>query len=362
MSGATSGGAVAVSPARRGLLLILGLHLVANAATASLAVLLDAPFVPWFEDTPVLLFALLAALILLGIAWDGSLVAVSLATERLWRGRSGPPPLSVERVRSVRFFSCGVLPVLLLLATGFSVLGTSNITLMSLKLLESTTQWRDAALWAIEAPLLTRLADLGVNVAAWDGLYHSAWGIQTLAAFALVVIGRGSRIILGYCLSFILLFYGGRLLGMLNPVMGPAFFQPEAFAYLQGSVTAEAMRLVNEVFAQSAADASQRGGILLGGVSAMPSLHVAMVAATAYWLAVAARWTLAITIPWVLAVWTSTVVLGWHYALDGAGGVLLAAVSIAFARTLLRRAEGWWPSAPPPARAASGSTPEPGGG
>ena len=157
-----------------------------------------------------------------------------------------------------------------------------------------------------------------------------------MAAFALVVIGRGPRILLGYCVSFIILFYGGRLLGMLNPVMGPAFFKPEVFAYLQGSVTAEAMRLVSEVFAQSAANASERGGILLGGVSAMPSLHVAMVAATAWWLAAAARWTLIVTVPWVLAVWASTVLLGWHYLLDGAGGLVLAGASILIAQTLLR--------------------------
>lgn len=52
-----------------------------------------------------------------------------------------------------------------------------------------------------------------MDVAARDRLYHSAWGIQTLAAFALVVIGRGPRIVLGYCVPFIVLFYRGRLLG-----------------------------------------------------------------------------------------------------------------------------------------------------
>lgn len=323
------------SSAWQALLLILVLHIVATVATASLAAILDAPFVPWFTDTPLLMLALLAALLLLGIVWDGGLIAAGLATQILWRGRAEPPPLSVERVRALRFFSCGALPILLLLATGFSVLGTSNITLMSLKLLEATTRWRDAALWAIEAPLLTRLAGMSVDVAAWDRLYHSAWGIQTVAAFALVVIGRGPRILLGYCVSFIILFYGGRLLGMLNPVMGPAFFKPEVFAYLQGSVTAEAMRLVSEVFAQSAANASERGGILLGGVSAMPSLHVAMVAATAWWLAAAARWTLVVTVPWVLAVWASTVLLGC-YLLDGAAGLVLAGGSILIAKALLR--------------------------
>jgi membrane-associated phospholipid phosphatase len=84
------------------------------------------------------------------------------------------------------------------------------------------------------------------------------------------------------------------------------------------------MREVAAIMAQSPEQAIHRGAVLLGGVSAMPSLHVAMVAVTAFWLAMAKRWTLYITGPWVLLVWTSTVVLGWHYVLDGAGGILLA--------------------------------------
>ena len=162
-------GATPVVSARHALLMIVGLHLVATAATAALAALLDAPFVPWFKDTPLLLLALLAALTLMGIVWDGSLVAIAIAAQALWKRLGRPPPLSVERVRSIRFFSCGALPILLLLATAFSVLGTSNSTLMSLRLLETTTQWRDAALWAIEAPLLARLADVAVDVAPGTG-------------------------------------------------------------------------------------------------------------------------------------------------------------------------------------------------
>lgn len=318
---------------------IIGLlYLALTFITALLAKAVGSPFVWWFDDTSLLVIGILLALVLGGIVWDGMLILAGLTVEvgwRLWE-RNDRPPLTVEAVRNVRFFNCGYGPIVLLLGTGVAILGTSNITLMSLELLSGTTRWRDPLFWQIEGPLLTRIAALPINTTAWDRLYHSPWLIELCAAFALVVIGRGGRVVLHYCVTMILLFYIGRLLGMLNPVMGPAFYQPEVFAYLNGSLTGEIMQLVAKIMSTSPEDAAKAGGLLLGGVSAMPSLHVAMVAATAYWLGIAGRWTIAITVPWVLLVWASTVVLGWHYILDGAGGVMLAILCIALARVLLR--------------------------
>lgn len=320
-------------------LAILGLVCGAlTIATAALASLIGSPFVVWFDDTPLLLLGMLIVLLFAGVSWDGTLIVVGLLAETAWRigRRRTLPPVTVEAVRRIRFFKCGIGPVPMLLVTAIALLGTSNITLMSLELLSDTTRWRDPFFWSIEGPLLQRIAALPIDPALWDKLYHSAWGIELGAAFALVVIGRGGASVLRYCVTMILLFYIGRLLGMLNPVMGPAFHHPEVFAYLEGSTTAEAMRLVADVMATPAeAAATRSSGILLGGVSAMPSLHIAMVTATAYWLAVAGRWTPYVTVPWVLLVWTSTVVLGWHYMLDGAGGIVLAFACAALARRLV---------------------------
>lgn len=328
-------GSADLAPARA-LTIIAAIYGVSLVLTAALARAAGAPFALWFRDTPLLLAALLGFVLLLGVIWDGSLVSIGLVSEKFrgWRtpGASG---LSVESLRARRFFTCGASPILMLLATGFVILGTSNLTLLNLQLLGSVTQWRDPFFWQLEGALLEKIIQSPIATTAWDGLYHSAWGIELLAAFALIVVGRGPRIVLHYCVTMILLFYVGRLLGILNPVMGPAFYRPDLFAWLDGSVTSEAMRRVTEVLAASPEKAVDSGGILLGGVSARPSLHVAMVAVTAYWLAVARRWTVAITLPWVALVWTSTVVLGWHYILDGAGGIILGAVCVLLARWLL---------------------------
>lgn len=324
----------------KSLLIVGAVYAALTCVTALLASFVGSPFVLWFDDSSLLIGGLLLSLLLAGLVWDGGLIMLGLAVESGWRlrmlGRS-PPPLTVETVRRIRFFNCGPGPIALLVVTGLAILGTSNITLMSLKLLTESTRWRDPLFWEIEGSLLERIAALPIDTAAWDRLYHSPWLIELCAAFALVVIGRGGRVVLHYCVTMILLFYVGRLLGMLNPVMGPAFYQPEIFAYLNGSLTGEIMQLVARIMATPPEDAARAGGLLLGGVSAMPSLHVAMVAATAYWLGIAGRWTLFVTVPWVLLVWASTVVLGWHYILDGAGGIALAALCIGLARQLLQR-------------------------
>jgi membrane-associated phospholipid phosphatase len=153
-----------------------------------------------------------------------------------------------------------------------------------------------------------------------------------------VVIGRGPRIALHYCVSMIVLFYVGRFLGVLNPVMGPAFYRPELFGYLDGSFTGKVMQSMSWLLHITPQEAQNKGGILLGGVSAMPSLHIGMVTLTAYWLAVTKRKTLFVTVPWVLLVWTSTVVLGWHYILDGVGGVALGVICVWLTLWVLDRA------------------------
>ncbi len=314
----------------RSLATLAALYVPATAITALIALAVGSPFSLWFRDTPIILGLLLGMMLILGIAWDGLLICVgcvaALLRSGVRRASTGP---TLATLRGYRFFSCGPMPIPILLATGFAVLGSSNFTLINLHLLQSVTQWRDPLLWQIESGLLTQLQHLSIDVAAWDRLYHSAWGIEVVAAFALVLLARGPRIVLQYGATMIVVFHLGRLLGVLNPVQGPAFYRPEQFAYLKGSTTDKAMQMVADLLTRPIDQLIDRGGVLLGGVSAMPSLHVAMVAVTAYWLARAQRWTLLMSVPWMLAVWASTVVLGWHYVLDGAGGIALAAASVA---------------------------------
>jgi len=307
------------------LALILATGGVSLVSTALVARVVGSRYSFWLDKTSLLLAFALGHILLWGLLWDGA----TFTTSRLLPGRRG-------LWRRMGFFSLGFWPFLLMAPAVYFVVQTANITLISLTLLDSVTQWRDSFFWALEGGLITWVTEHAFLVLAWETLYHSAWTIELGAVFLLFVIGRKPGLLASFFVSFILIFYLGRLIGLVTPVMGPGFFRPELFEYLNGSPSGMAMESIARLMAMDPADVTLNAA-LLGGVSAMPSLHIAMVGLTAYWLGVGNRKTTFFTVPWVLTVWASTVMLGWHYALDGAGGLLLAAGAIAMTSWMVRR-------------------------
>ena len=317
-------------PEWRYFMLIFCLHVMVMSFTVVFAAAIGSPYSFWFNDTTLLLSVAGGYLLVIGFMWDISLILFGMLVDFL-RSRLGlniTPHLSLAGSRSLRFFSNGIPAVFIILLTSYAILGTSNITLLSFKALGTVTEWRDDFFWALEAPLFEWLATIPTNTTFWDSLYHSCWPLQMTMVCFLIIVSQGLRTVFFYGFSMIILYYVGRFLGMLNPVKGPAFYKPEYFDHADGSLTQIAVEKLTNTLALPPEQAIEEGGILLGGISAMPSLHIGMVVLTSYWLYTARKWTLFATIPWVVMVWTSTVVLGWHYVVDGLGGVLLAILSI----------------------------------
>jgi membrane-associated phospholipid phosphatase len=71
------------------------------------------------------------------------------------------------------------------------------------------------------------------------------------------------------------------------------------------------------------------------GTMGMPSLHIGITIIAAYYLARHVNWTLWLSVIWVCLIWLSTVLLGWHYILDGVGGILVATVAVLATRMML---------------------------
>ncbi len=290
----------------------------------------------WFPDATALLTAFVGFLITVAVSWDVLLLladAVRAIFGRLRKARGGTAhTLSWWRRRG--FFSIGVWPLPFLIVTIYFLIATSNVSSISLKLLESTTTWRDAFYWGLEESLLVWVTKLPIHVPFWETIYNSGWNVEMLTLFAIIIINRSPYRPAAFCLSFTLLFYLGRLIGLASPVMGPAFYQTEHFLHLKGSITALMMARVY-VKMSGGGDVLEQGAAILGGVGAMPSLHVGMIGLAAYWLIATRRWTWVVALPWLVCVWVSTVLLGWHYVLDGVGGLALAALCIALTYWIL---------------------------
>lgn len=67
----------------------------------------------------------------------------------------------------------------------------------------------------------------------------------------------------------------------------------------------------------------------------MPSLHVGLTYLAEYHVSTQFRYTWPVALVWLMLIWTSTIVLGWHYILDGFGGIFVAIIGIAAAEWIV---------------------------
>lgn len=288
------------------------------------------PFTLWFDDMTGTLLAYLILLLVSGLLWDSALILAPVffrpVLSRFFPATPSSTQLPSFGWRKAGFFPLGIWPCAMLMLTLYAVLATSNLARLYFKLIGSITVWHDPLLWSLEAPIISRLTGESVNVLFWGVIYESLWAWMSIVFFAVVVFGRQHGLILRFCVSLVMLFYLGRLLGILIPVMGPAYYYPDFFGYLNGTPASTGIRAVLDVYAMAGSDVNNDSAWLLGSSApTLPSLHVGIAALTSFWLAAVFRWTLFISVPWFALNCVSTILLGQHYILDGLCGIVLAA-------------------------------------
>jgi hypothetical protein len=191
----------------------------------------------------------------------------------------------------------------------------------------------------------------------WYGL----WVTSVLATLAFVFLSPRPADRRHFALACALLWIVGSWLYLALPAVGPCYANPELFAGLREEIPG-AVAAQNELWRNYARVVAGRDGSLRQfkpylGVAAMPSLHVG-----AHWLFAlwARRRAPRLFVPFALATaltFLASVATGWHYAIDGYAGLLLAWAAVRVADRCEPPAapaeSGGAPAGEPPAAAAS---------
>jgi hypothetical protein len=158
------------------------------------------------------------------------------------------------------------------------------------------------------------------------GLFYGLWHVAHLGGILWVIHWRDGEKA-RHILSFMLTWSIGMAFAYLFASMGPLF----AGTY-DPALAPDSVRVAAEFLW---ANYQAKGALIGGGISAFPSMHVAIAA----WLAIVLsnRGWPKLGIAYFLGVFVCSVILGWHYAIDGAGGAVIAMVADRIARAWLRR-------------------------
>jgi hypothetical protein len=137
-----------------------------------------------------------------------------------------------------------------------------------------------------------------------------------------------------------LLWMAGGLVYVLWPSLGPVYYRPSRFFWLEEAPYARHLQLtLLQDYVRFRGDPAYYALKLSHGVAALPSMHIGVLA---FFAIATHRLRLASLVLWLLTAITfvGSLALAWHYAIDGYAGVLLAAIAWWVGGLVARRREG----------------------
>lgn len=260
-------------------------------------------------------------------------LAISLLIAHVTRRR---PKVAAVPIRHLRALSRQ-----LLIVVSFGAIVYLHFVLKLWAQLVNPYRW-DSAYQAIDEFLAPCIFWIGALHEPWQGMvsfwplaYHDVFVSMFFAS--LIVHGfrtnRPEELTEVTTAVALVLAIGG-LSYSVAPALGPFIFEqgtnPTAMAILEG------MRRFYDGFTRSGGS-SYSGEFFVAAVAAMPSLHIAHAFVLLYYAWTRIRWLGALYIPAFLFIVGEAISAKWHYLIDLPAGLLVAAISIAFASGMTRR-------------------------
>ena len=170
--------------------------------------------------------------------------------------------------------------------------------------------------------------------------WYAMWASSVLVVIAFVTADTDNLLRRRFMLSCVFLWGLGCWLYVALPALGPVFYAPDLWQEIAGRIPrASAMHAA--LWANYQKMLAGRSGVLrefnpIYAVAAMPSLHVGAHALFTFW-----AWRAARPVAWLFVVasgltFLGSLVTGWHYAVDGYAGLVVAFVSYRLAVAIER--------------------------
>ncbi len=231
---------------------------------------------------------------------------------RLWKAGQDSPIAAIQRefpAAALRF-----LPIVI----GVAVISTFLVSISYLKSMITAIVpfWADAPFAAMDRAIFVDPQAIAIAlgpVLPALGFFYGLWHVVHLGGILWVLHwkkGDKAR----HILSFMLTWSIGMALAYIFSSAGPIFtgtYDPAA-----------APESVQKPAAMLWANYQARGAVIGGGISAFPSMHVAIAA----WFAIVLndRRVPLIGIAYLIGVSVCSVILGWHYVIDSVAGIGVA--------------------------------------
>lgn len=253
----------------------------------------------------------------------GSLVGLAGGSMALWRLRSRPRSPFRFLMEQDWALLKGFAFAMLLVWLQFVALTWAK-TMLPLP----SGMWADPALADFEAGLLGQDAWRYLpNPNRFLDLVYSAWAPTIGILFTWFYFSADERREAGLLAFFLTIGLLGTFGQYLLPSGGPIFFEPlgfgDRFADMVGAPTTG--RIATDLW--TAYSVNYVG--FATGISAFPSIHVA---GTTWFAIVARRWW---AYAYLAIIFAGSIILGWHYAIDGIAGALGAVACYALAKRIV---------------------------